>query len=219
MGDMTAVIVPKTDQLNSDSLMSGPITIRVRNVAVSPGTEQPVSVFYEGDDGKPWRPCKSMARILVAAWGADSSKYAGKSLTLYRDPKVKWGGMEVGGIRVSHMTDIAAPMTVALTETKQSRKPFTVKPLQVAQEPRQQPAREASGQTTGSSAPPAGAPLSDRVNTFLLALAKASTKEEADALWIKAVRLREDAAGDDGLTQQLNDGLAAALAPFNEAAF
>lgn len=134
MSDMGAVIEPKSDQLNSDSLMAGPITIKIKSVSVRAGTEQPVSIFYEGDDGKPWKPCKSMARILVSAWGADSSKYVGKALTLYRDPKVKWGGLEVGGIRVSHMSDLEGPMTMALTETKQSRKPFTVRPLTVQKE-------------------------------------------------------------------------------------
>lgn len=73
--------------------------------------------------------CKSMSRVLVAAWGPDAKTYVGRSLTLYRDPTVKWGGLEVGGIRISHMTRIDAAMTMALTATKGSRKPYTVKPL------------------------------------------------------------------------------------------
>lgn len=129
MGDMTAVIVPKSDQINADDMMSGPITITVKAVSVRPGTEQPVAIDFGDPSRKVFRPCKSMARVMVAAWGPDSSKYVGKSMTLYRDPKVKWGGLEVGGIRISHMSDITGPMTLALTETKQSRKPFTVKLL------------------------------------------------------------------------------------------
>ena len=128
MTDMNAVIVPKSDQINADDLIGGPRTIRIAGVKVSPGTEQPVSIAIEGD-GKVYRPCKSMARVMVAAWGADSSVYSGRSLTLYRDPKVKWGGLEVGGIRIGAMSDLASPMTLALTETRASRKPFTVKPL------------------------------------------------------------------------------------------
>ena len=130
MGDMSAVIIPKSDQINADDLISGPITVTIKAVSVRPGTEQPVSIDI-GTPGKVFRPCKSMARVMVSAWGADSSKYAGRSMTLYRDPKVKWGGMEVGGIRISHMSHIDGVMTLALTETKQSRKPFTVKPLAV----------------------------------------------------------------------------------------
>ena len=128
MNDMSSVIVPKSDQINSDDLIGGPMTITIRDVVIRGGQEQPVSIAFEGSD-KAFRPCKSMSRVLVAAWGADAKNYIGRSLTLYRDPTVKWGGMEVGGIRISHMTDIANPMTMALTATKGSRKPYTVKPL------------------------------------------------------------------------------------------
>lgn len=130
MNDMSAVITPKSDQLNSDDLIAGPRTITITKVAVrAQAGEQPVSIFFEGDDGKPWKPCKSMARVLVHAWGADASAYTGRRLTLYRDPAVTWGGMQVGGIRISHMSHIEAAFTIALTATRGSRKPFAVKPL------------------------------------------------------------------------------------------
>jgi hypothetical protein len=129
--DMAPVIAPKSDQINADDLIGGPITITIESVSVKPGTEQPVSIAIDGLS-KVFRPCKSMCRVMVAAWGPDSAVYAGRSLTLYRDPKVKWGGMEVGGIRISAMSHISTAMTMALTETKHSRKPFTVKPLAMA---------------------------------------------------------------------------------------
>ena len=52
-------------------------------------------------------------------------------MTLYRDPKVKWGGMEVGGCRISHMSHIEREMVIALTMTKKERAPYRVKPLVV----------------------------------------------------------------------------------------
>lgn len=128
MNDMTAVIVPKSDQINADDLIAGPRTIRIESVSISAGTEQPVSIFFEGSD-KPWRPCKSMSRVLVAAWGPDAKAYVGRLVTLYRDPSVKWGGMEVGGIRVSHLSDIEREMVMALTATRGKRAPYVVKPL------------------------------------------------------------------------------------------
>ena len=70
-----------------------------------------------------------MCRVMVSAWGADSKNYVGRSMTLYRDPTVKWGGMAVGGIRISHMSDIDGDMTMALTVTRANKKPYTVKPL------------------------------------------------------------------------------------------
>jgi hypothetical protein len=131
MNDMSKVIVAKSDQLNSDDLVGGPITITIRDVKIS-GTEQPVSIFYEGDNGKPYKPCKSMARVMVAAWQADANKYIGRSMTLYRDPKVKWAGMEVGGIRISHMSHIDHPMTLVLNETKGKKAAVQIKPLKNA---------------------------------------------------------------------------------------
>lgn len=125
--DMTRVIEPKSDQINADDFMAGPKTFRIKGVSITPGSEQPVSIALE--DSKPWRPCKSMNRLLVAAWGSDAKEYAGRSVTLYRDPKVKWGGMEVGGIRVSHLSHIERDMVLALTMTKGKRAPYTVKPL------------------------------------------------------------------------------------------
>jgi hypothetical protein len=133
--DMSAAIIPKSDQLNSDDLIAGPITVTITAVTVRGGQEQPVSIHFEGDNGKPYKPCKSMSRVLVSAWGPDSSKYVGRSMALYRDPSVKWAGMEVGGIRISHMSDIAETMTMALTATKGSRKPFMVKPLAAREKP------------------------------------------------------------------------------------
>lgn len=130
MSDMSAVIQPKSDQINADDLIGGDMTIRITAVSVSPGQEQPVAMKFEGST-KVFRPCKSMARVMVAAWGADSSAYVGRSLQLYRDPTVKWGGLEVGGIRIRKMTHIQTPMTMALTATKGQRKPYIVHPLVV----------------------------------------------------------------------------------------
>lgn len=128
MNDMTSVIAPKSDQINADDLIPGPMTITITDVKIQGGTEQPVSMSLSGME-KVYRPCKSMSRVLVAAWGADAKAYVGRSLTIYRDPTVKWGGMAVGGIRISHMSDIDREMTMMLTESKQSRKPHKVRLL------------------------------------------------------------------------------------------
>lgn len=128
MNDMSQVIVPKSDQINADDLIGGDMTITIRDVQIKGGQEQPVSIYFKGSD-KAFRPCKSMSRVLVAAWGPDAKQYIGRSLQLYRDPTVKWGGLEVGGIRIRAMSHIDNPMTMALTATKGSRKPFTVRTL------------------------------------------------------------------------------------------
>lgn len=129
MSSMLATITPKSDQLNADDLIGGQSkTIKVSKVSILAG-DQPVSLNYEGDNGKPYKPCKSMRRVLVQVWGSDGNAYVGRSMTLYRDDRVKFGGAEVGGIRISHMSGITEPVTLALTATRAQRKPYTVQPL------------------------------------------------------------------------------------------
>lgn len=130
MSDMLATIVPKSDQLNADNLVNGQtLTITITAAKVGGTPEQPVTLYYENDNGRPYKPCKSMRRVLVHAWGNNSVNYVGKSLTLYTDPKVKFGGAEVGGLRISHMSHVDGKFTVALTASKAQRKPYTVEPL------------------------------------------------------------------------------------------
>ena len=126
--DMTQAIIPKSDQINADDFLGGPVSYTIERVAITPGTEQPVSITMRGEK-RVWRPCKSMSRVLVAAWGSDAKVYGGRSVTLYRDASVKWGGMEVGGIRISHMSHIERDMLLQLTATKGKRSPHIVRPM------------------------------------------------------------------------------------------
>lgn len=128
MTDLTHTIAAKSDQLNAGDLIGGAITVEVTKVALA-STEQPVAVNYKGDNGKPFYPCKTMRRVMIHLWGADGNAYVGRKMTLFRDPKVIFGGAEVGGIRISHMSHIDAPVTMTLTATKKSKKPYTVLPL------------------------------------------------------------------------------------------
>jgi hypothetical protein len=76
-----------------------------------------------------------MRRVLVAAWGADSSQYLGRRVTLFRDPSVTYGAIQVGGIRVSHLSHLDGPLSIALTVTRQKRSPYRVQPLAAAPAP------------------------------------------------------------------------------------
>jgi hypothetical protein len=126
---MSVAIIAKSDQLNSDDLIGGAITITITKVMVSESAEQKVSLNYEGDNGKPYKPCKSMCRVLVNAWGADGTAYVGRQLTLFRDPDVTWAGIKVGGIRISHMSHINGTMSMALTAKRGSKQGYQVKPI------------------------------------------------------------------------------------------
>lgn len=129
--DITETLAPKSNQLNTDDLIAAPRTILITKVTAG-NNEQPVAVHFDGDQGKPWYPCKSMRRVLVAAWGADASQYVGRGVTLFRDPSVTYGGIQVGGIRISHLSGLDGPLSIALTVTRQKRAPYKVLPLQAA---------------------------------------------------------------------------------------
>lgn len=143
--DLTETIAPRSDQLNADDLMSGPITVTISEVRKG-STEQPVDVVLAEYPGRAYRPSKSMRRIMVSAWGKDASTYAGHRLTLFRNSEITFGRDKVGGIEIAEMSHIDKPLTVALTATRGKRKNFTVKPL-VEQAPKQQaPASSSRGE-------------------------------------------------------------------------
>lgn len=131
-------IIPKSNQLNAEDLLSAPITIKVTDVRRSTSDDQPVSVHYENDNGRPFKPCKSMRKLIIFAWGDDGREWIGKSMTLYNNPEVKWGGVKVGGIRISHMSHIDRDIAVSLTVTKGKKEPFVVKKLAVSEQQKQQ---------------------------------------------------------------------------------
>lgn len=126
--DLTESIAPKSDQLNADDLMAGPVTVTISEV-VKGSPEQPVDVRLVEFPGRAYRPSKSMRRVMVSAWGKDASAYTGRRLTLYRNPDITFGREKVGGIEISHLSHIAKPLTVALTATRGKRRSFKVDPL------------------------------------------------------------------------------------------
>lgn len=129
MIDLSQTIAPKSDQTNADDLIGGPRTIKITSVRRMSEPDQPIAIGFDGDNGKPYKPGKSMRRVLVHVWGADGNAYVGRRMTIFCDPNVLFGGKAVGGIRISHMSDLDAPRTMALTVTKAKREPYTVKPL------------------------------------------------------------------------------------------
>lgn len=206
--DMAGVIEPRSDQINADDLIAGPLTITISGVSIKGGQEQPVSIEIQGQK-KVFRPCKSMSRVLVAAWGADAKEYLGRSLTLYRDPGVKWGGMAVGGIRISHMSDLANTMTMALTETKGSRKPFVVKPMAggaAGDGPK------ASANEAGEGAPPKPPTLKERTEAAVSRASDLSGLDDVEKFEKRVAGLRADLerSSPDDLLVDLDEAISAA---------
>lgn len=133
--NLTESIEPRSDQANAEDFLAGPRTVTIEKV-VAGTPEQPVEVHTVEMPGRPYKPSKSMRRVLVVAWGAEASAYTGRRLTLFRNPEITFGRDKVGGIEIAALSDIDKPITTALTVTRGKRKPFTVQPLPAAPAPR-----------------------------------------------------------------------------------
>lgn len=139
--DMSRFIEAKSDQLNADDLIGISKTIKITRVTGNDG-DQPVSIYYEGDNGKPFKPCKTIRRVLMGVWGKFANEYVGKSMTIYRDDSVTFGGLATGGIRISHMSHIDKETVVVVMKSKGKKAGIKILPL-----------RTDSGQQTAKSDP------------------------------------------------------------------
>lgn len=127
MADIRTTLEAKSDQLNATDIMGFDLVIRVRSVTVGGSKEQPISVYFEGDNNRPWKPSKGMRRVLAAGWGFETDNWIGKSVKLHFDSSVKYAGKEVGGIRIKAMSDIdQRGMVVVETINRQQRLPVHV---------------------------------------------------------------------------------------------
>jgi hypothetical protein len=126
MSDISFTMEAKSDQLNAVDIMGAERIIRIREVRVQKG-DQPISVFFDGDNNRPWKPSKGMIRILAGAWGTESDQWVGKYAQLYFEPSVKYAGKEVGGIRIRALSDIdKRGLTFVITLNRQQREPYPV---------------------------------------------------------------------------------------------
>lgn len=119
-------ILAKSDQLNADDLIGGDLTIKITAVKVLDTQDQPAIINYEGDNGKPFKPCKTVRKLIMHAWGKDERNFVGRSMRLYRDPTVKWAGEEVGGIRLRALSHIDRRLTISLQISKGRKIPIAV---------------------------------------------------------------------------------------------
>lgn len=130
--DLRSTIVPRSDQLNAEQLLAGPMILTVSDVRAGGGEDQPVSIYYADDPSRPYKPCKTMRKVLILAWGPDGTQWIGKSMELFNEPSVKFGGEVVGGIRISRLSDIPKAIKVSLTATKGRKSLHEIGPLEAS---------------------------------------------------------------------------------------
>lgn len=143
MVDIGETVAPKSDQLNAEDLLAGPRTFTIERVTRANG-DQPIDIHLVELPGRPFKPCKTMRRVLIAAWGREGDVYAGRRLTLFRDPAVRFGGDAIGGVRISHLSHIDKPLSPVLTVTRGKRAPYAVAVLKESAPAAPSPATEST---------------------------------------------------------------------------
>ncbi|EMH4164018.1 hypothetical protein RJ498_003321 [Pluralibacter gergoviae] len=127
---MRATVVPRSDQINYEDVQSQSITATIKSVRAG-NSEQPVFIDLEGFDGRPYKPSKSMRRVLIGGWGADGHSWVGRSLTLTGDASVRFGGVAVGGIKIHAMSDVEGDFSMMLSVSRGKRQEHRVRKLEV----------------------------------------------------------------------------------------
>ena len=133
MVDIAKAIEPRSDQQNYDDMLAGPRTVTVTEV--DRDKEQRVSIHLAEYPGRPFKPSKTNLRLIAQAWGTEAAAWTGRRMTLAGDPTVKFGGQQVGGIRVVALSHIDKPFTAALTATRGKRATYKVDALPDAPAP------------------------------------------------------------------------------------
>jgi len=183
--DVSRSIEPRSDQLNFDDLIAGPVVVSI--VGVKAGSaERPVEIHTNEYQGRPYKPSKSMRRVLVYAWGAEADAWVGRSLGLYGDASVRFGGEEGGGIKIGHVSHMDKRLGIPPTASRGKRANPHVDPLQVSKPIDRVSAAisafEAIGKTADDMAQIVGKPVSDWTPADLDGLVEAFKALQAGTL-------------------------------------
>jgi hypothetical protein len=127
MNDFASTLSSKSDQLNAADI-TRPIVVTIRGVSVDRKQPQPVTIALDGDR-LPFRPCLGMRRLLSALWGDDASQWDGRQIRLFCDPSTVWGGEEVGGIRISGLSNIEKAVSMRIKVGRGKFKTYIVEPI------------------------------------------------------------------------------------------
>lgn len=128
MVDIRSTLISNSDQLDNVDLMSGPRDFTVVGAVMNESAEQPLSIRLAEYD-RPWKPGKTVRRILDGIWGYETDDWSGRRIRLFRDETVAFGRQKTGGTRISHASHIDKPITLTLPISKGKFGEFTVQPL------------------------------------------------------------------------------------------
>lgn len=130
MIDLTKHIEADSDCLVAADLVGGPLTILVERVTESgKNDKKKIDIFYANSE-KPFRPCKSMLRILCELWRTtDATTFIGRGITLYREPDCMWKGEKTPGVRICGLSHIEKAVTVVANERRGKMNTYQIEPI------------------------------------------------------------------------------------------
>lgn len=137
--DMAASIEARSEQIDADNLISGPIDVTIKAVTRGPSNEQPIQIVLQ-ETPLFYRPNKTFRRALIGCFGDDSTNWIGKRLRLARDANVMFGGVKVGGTIVTHAS-IEAPVVFMLSTKRGKKSAVSIDVIPPIQKPVPMPAK------------------------------------------------------------------------------
>lgn len=125
--DVTDYWAPTSEQMDAVDLPT-PRIFTVTSATQNSDKGRPVNVHFAEFD-RPWRPGKSMGRVLRQCWGPKTAAWIGHRVELFCDPEVTYGKDKVGGIRIGRLSHIDGPQRVLLLISQGRSSVYNVQPL------------------------------------------------------------------------------------------
>ena len=126
--DMSKTIEADSTQINAVDLAI-PMVVTITGSSKGPDIKQPVNLEVAEFPGRVYRPCKSMRRLIVEAWGMDTKTYVGRKIKLYNEKSVKFGTSATGGIRIKGLSHIDKAFTSPQMESQRKYVTYAVEKL------------------------------------------------------------------------------------------
>lgn len=131
--DLAASIEARSEQIDADNLISGPVDVTIKAVTKGPSNEQPIQIVLQ-ETPLFYRPNKTFRRALIGCFGDDASNWIGMRLRLARDANVMFGGVKVGGTIVTHAS-IKAPVVFMLASKRGKKSAVSIDVIPPIQKP------------------------------------------------------------------------------------
>jgi hypothetical protein len=183
MADIRSTLISSSDQLDNIDLASGPRDFTITGATLNEGAEQPLSIRLAEYD-RPWKPGKTVRRVLDGIWGYETDDWTGRRVRLFRDESVSFGRQKTGGTRISHASHIDKPITLTLPISKGKFGEFTVKPL----------TESAAPTPTAAPTGPTAEQIAESFDAEALKRAWDTASPEIQALIVKRVAELDEAA-------------------------